>query len=94
MTDPRDPHRDPRLDPAYRDYEPGPDMRAHMQADARNTTWGWIAGIVAAIFIVAIVYGFSNRTTMTATETSPPAATTGAAPATPSPPPPAAPNAR
>ena len=88
MTDPRDQYRDPRMDAPYRDYEPGLDTRAPMRdAEARNTAWGWIAGVIAAIFIVAIVYGFSNNSSTTATNTSErPAETTGAAPARPAPP--------
>lgn len=82
MTDPRDLYRDPRLsdmDPRYRD-EPGVDTRSpsRAEAEARNTMWGWVAGIIAAIFIVAIVYGFANNNQMTAT-TNNPAATTGSA---------------
>lgn len=82
MTDPRDLYRDPRLsdvDPRYRD-DPGMDTRSpsRAEAEARNTMWGWVAGIIAAIFIVAIVYGFANNNPMTAT-TNNPAATTGSA---------------
>ena len=92
MTDPRDPYRDPRLDEPRLDSrfdEPGMDTRipsGHAEG-SWNATWGWVAGILAAIFIVAIVYGFANNRSTTASNTgSPPAATTGAAPSIPAPP--------
>lgn len=84
MTDPRDYSRDPRLnevDPRYRD-DPGVESRspARAEAEARNTMWGWVAGIIAAIFIVAIVYGFANNNgTTTATNTPNQPAATGSA---------------
>ncbi len=91
MTDPRNFQRDPRLDdPRYREMDdPGVDTRRPSRADAaaQNAIWGWVTGIVAVIFIIAIVYGFSNQPTNTATNTAtPPATTTGSGTAMPTPP--------
>lgn len=88
MTDYRDPNS--RLDLDRRD-----DMRSS------NSMWGWIAGAVFLVLVLAVIFGLGGNDSRTATNTSsPPAATTGsggsspAAPARPATPAPANPAAR
>ena len=91
MTDFRDPNlRDPTFrDPSFRD----PASRFEMdRRDAMNSnsTWGWIAGGVFLVLVLAVIFGLGGNDTRTAgTMTSPPAATTGsgstAPPAAPAP---------
>lgn len=66
MTDYRDPNS--RLDP---------DRRADMRSS--SSMWGWIAGAVFLVLVLAVIFGLGgndNRTAGTNTG-SPPAATTG-----------------
>lgn len=87
MIDPRDGTRDPRLsnpggpgdDPVLgkRHGDPAGDPAARRGG---GTMWAWLAGIAAAVFIIAIVYGFSNRgSDDVAFDRNGPAATTGSA---------------
>jgi hypothetical protein len=60
------------------------DFDRRMELDRRMgspTPWGWIAGAVFIIVILALVFTSSETTRTTSTETSPPA-TTGQAPRT------------
>jgi hypothetical protein len=93
MTDFRDPNT--RLD---MDRRLDVDARADMKSS--NTMWGWIAGAVFLVLVLAVIFGLGGSDERAATNTgSPPAATTGAAgnppattPARPNMPAPASPN--
>lgn len=76
MTDPRDYRRDPPADDPRRNMQGG-FREDNMLADSRTgvSMWAWIAGIVAAVFIVAIIYGFTNRDSQMAGGNVPPATT-------------------
>lgn len=85
MTDPRDYRHDPyRTDP--RPSEPRNDLRGGYRDDggavsnarAGNSIWSWLAGIAAAIFIIAVIYGFTNRDTQTTIDSNAPPARTDA----------------
>ncbi|MGZ8331508.1 MAG: hypothetical protein ACXW3G_07655 [Rhodoplanes sp.] len=85
MTDPRDYRHDPyRTDP--RPSEPRNDLRGGYRDDdvavsnARtgSSIWAWLAGIAAVVFIIAIIYGFTNRDTQTAIDNNVPPARTDA----------------
>ena len=73
MTDYRDPNN--RLDPAYRD----PTGRLDMDRDARssNAMWGWIAGAVFLVLVLAVIFGLGGNDRTASNTSSPPAATTG-----------------
>ncbi|MGZ8388513.1 MAG: hypothetical protein ACXW3R_10125, partial [Rhodoplanes sp.] len=79
MTDPRDYH-DPRLSEPRNDLRRGyrDDGGAVSNARAGNSIWSWLAGIAAAVFIIAIIYGYTNRDTQTAIDSYAPPARTGA----------------
>jgi hypothetical protein len=79
MSNPRDPYVDP-LEPRT------DDLRRPARGSRTSTSaWGWIVGIVAVIFIVAIVYGVSRDNSSIANNGSP-TVTTGSAPLSPPPP--------
>jgi len=79
MTDHRDPHEE-RLD------EFGVDTRAHKRP-AGNSTRIWLIGSLAAISLIAVMYGYGQYTATSAFRTaSSQVETTGAA-STPAPPP-------
>jgi hypothetical protein len=71
--DPLDPATDPR-DPAA-----VPGRRSEMRT--ANSGWGWIAGPVFVIIVLALIFGFGESGNRSASPTGNwPAATTGAAP--------------
>ncbi len=72
MTDPRDFDRRLDLDPR------GMDMEHRMGSP---TPWGWIAGAVFIVVLLALVFT-SNESTRVAREDANPPATTGMAPKT------------
>ncbi|CAL8980777.1 hypothetical protein RHODGE_RHODGE_01915 [Rhodoplanes serenus] len=82
MAEPRDFERDARFDdprgiqnPAFADRTTEPPM-----PDGRrgSSMWAWLAGAVAAVFIIAIVYGVSSKNPNdVAYDRNAPAATTG-----------------
>lgn len=83
MTDPQDGTRDLRLsdprgihNPAFADRNTDPMEDAPARRDG-SSLWAWLAGIVAAVFIIAIVYGFSTSSNEVAFDRNAPAATTG-----------------
>lgn len=83
----------------YRDPNSRMDMDRRAEMSSSNTMWGWIAGAVFLVLVLAVIFGLGGNDSRTATDTaSPPAATTGsggsspAAPARPSTPPPASPS--
>jgi hypothetical protein len=77
VTNPRR-YRDPRS--SDQRFDTLGDARARMPAmEPWNATWGWIAGALAAVFVMAVAYGAANKSSTTASfEVYPPAATTGA----------------
>lgn len=87
MTDPQDGTRnlrqsDPRgiHNPAFADRNTDPTLDPMTDPAARrggSSMWAWLAGIVAAVFIIAIVYGFSTTSNEVAFDRNAPAATTG-----------------
>ena len=60
---------------------------------ASPTPWGWIAGAVFVVIVLALIFTSGSNGTRTAQDTSPPA-TTGMAPRTAPPPAPTAPPAQ
>lgn len=70
---------DPNLDPRRTDPNRGMDYRP---VDRGVGAGAWVAGVLALILVVGAIFYMVNRSgdTTTATNTSPPAATTGAAP--------------
>lgn len=82
MNDPQDGSRDPRLsdprgihNPAFADRTADPSVPG---ARRSGSMWAWLAGIVAAVFIIAIVYGMTDRNGSELTmDRNAPAATTG-----------------
>jgi hypothetical protein len=74
MTDPRNDRVEPQLNKPRAGFR-----EDDVAANSRTGTsmWAWIAGLVAAIFLVAIIYGFANRDTETAGGGSVPPATSG-----------------
>jgi hypothetical protein len=71
MSDYRDPNQLP--DPS--------ELRRRAQAEGYGATWGWIAGAVFIVLVLAVIYGASGDGTPTATQrTTSPATTTGQAP--------------
>ena len=81
MTDPRD--FDRRMDMGRTDLG-RTDLENPLEMDHRmgaSTPWGWIAGAVFMIVMVALVFASSERTRTANNEGSPPAATTTAPPA-------------
>lgn len=86
MTDPRDFGR--RMDMGQADLGRTDlgrtDMDGPLEMDHRMgapTPWGWIAGAVFVIVMLALVFAGSERTRTANNEGSPPAATTTAPPA-------------
>jgi hypothetical protein len=89
MNDPQHGTRDPRLsdfrgsrDPAVAERNLDPiNLDPMEEAPVRrggSAVWAWLAGFVAAAFIVAIVYGFGNPGAKdVALDRNAPAATTG-----------------
>lgn len=88
MADPRDFNRDPRLNPRDNpahgmrgDHSVGGDGADTVAPGSRrpgSSMWAWFAGFVAAVFIIAIVWGFSTKNpTQTMLDRNRPAATTG-----------------
>jgi hypothetical protein len=81
MTDPRD--FDRRMDMGRADLG-RTDMDGLLEMEHRMgapTPWGWIAGAVFVIVMLALVFAGSERTRTANNEGSPPAATTTAPPA-------------
>ncbi|MDC7788097.1 hypothetical protein PQJ75_27770 [Rhodoplanes sp. TEM] len=82
MSDPQDGTRDPRLsdprgihNPAFADRNADPSVPGSRRS---GSMWAWLAGIVAAVFIIAIVYGMTDRNANEVTmDRNAPAATTG-----------------
>jgi hypothetical protein len=77
MTDFRDPnYRDStgRMDPTSR-----MDMDRRAEMGSSSSMWGWIAGAVFLVLVLAVIFGLGGNDSRTAgTNTgSPPAATTG-----------------
>lgn len=82
MNDPQDGMRDPRLSDPRGIHNPAlADRSVDAPAAVRKSsasTWAWLAGIVAAVFIIAIVWGMSDRNGNEMTmDRNAPAATTG-----------------
>jgi hypothetical protein len=79
MTDYRNPN-----DPFYRDERR--DLRHDPDAGSYNATWGWIAGALFLVVILAIAFGVGREPTQTASnELKPPAPVQMLSPAAPSP---------
>jgi hypothetical protein len=80
MTDPRDYRHDPRPSEPRNDLRGGYRENDVSASDSRTGTsiWSWLAGIAAAIFIIAVIYGFTNRDTQTAIDSNAPPARTDA----------------
>ncbi len=80
MTDPRDYRNDPRLSEPHNDLRGGSrdDDVAVPNTRTGTSIWSWLAGIAAAVFIIAIIYGYTNRDTQTAIDSNAPPARTGA----------------
>lgn len=79
MTDPRDYH-DPRLSEPRNDLRGGyrdDDVAVH-NTRTGTSIWSWLAGVAAAVFIIAIIYGYTNRDPQTAIDSNAPPARTGA----------------
>ncbi|RAI45138.1 hypothetical protein [Rhodoplanes roseus] len=82
MSDPQDGIRDPRLsdnrgihNPSFAERNADPSIPG---ARRSGSMWAWLAGIVAAVFIIAIVYGMSSRNASdVAFDRNAPSATTG-----------------
>jgi len=75
MSDYRDPN-----DPMYRNmgYEPA--------ERGTGTSWGWIAGAVFLVIVLALAFGVGHEPTRVASNhASPPPQTSGPAPGTPAP---------
>lgn len=68
MMDPRDDRSDPRLT-GPRDALSRRRLRncdqAALEAWPGHSMWAWAASIAAAVFIIAIAYGFANQRTQT-----------------------------
>jgi hypothetical protein len=81
MTDPRDYRSNPRLTEPRNDLRGGFHANDVAASNARtgSSVWAWLAGIAAVMFIIAIVYGFTNRDAQTALDRNAPRATTGSA---------------
>ena len=85
MTDPRD--FDRRMDMRHMDMG-GMDRPLEMEHRMGSPTpWGWIAGAVFVIVMLALVFTSSETTRTANNDASPPAATTTAPPAITVPPP-------
>ncbi len=80
MTDPRDYRNDPRLSEPSNDLRGRHPVKDGAVPNTRTGTsiWSWLAGIAAAVLIIAIIYGFTNRDTQTAVDSNVPPARTGA----------------
>ncbi|NVO16544.1 MAG: hypothetical protein HXX10_21155 [Rhodoplanes sp.] len=84
MSDPQDASRDPRpsdsrpvRNPSFADRNLDP-MEDAPARRGGSPIWAWLAGIAAAVFIIAIVYGFSDIGAKdVAFDRNAPAATTG-----------------
>jgi hypothetical protein len=78
MSDPRDPlnprnpdpYGRPQSDPIYRERATGP-----------SAMWGWIAGAVVIVLVLAFVFGMQNTSDTASDTTVTPPVTTGQAPA-------------
>jgi hypothetical protein len=68
MSDPRDPNY-----PYQRHYE-------DVSARSTNAIWGWIAGLVFLVIILALIFGPNWSNSPNQTAGNPPAQTTGSAP--------------
>ncbi|MFD2181100.1 hypothetical protein [Rhodoplanes azumiensis] len=82
MSDPQDGMRDSRLGDPHGIHDPAfADRTVDAPAGARKSSasmWAWLAGIVAAVFIIAIVWGMTDRNGSQLTmDRNAPAATTG-----------------
>lgn len=68
MMDPRDDRSDPRLT-GPRDALSRRHLRnsgqAALEARPGHSMWAWAASVAAAVFIIAIAYGFANQRTQT-----------------------------
>src|SRR5690606_19880054 len=62
----------------YRDPNSRLDMDRHSDVRSSNAMWGWIAGAVFLVLVLAVIFGLGGSDQQSATDTgSPPAATTG-----------------
>ncbi|MFL9824775.1 hypothetical protein [Rhodoplanes sp. SY1] len=81
MSDPQDGMRDPRLSDPRGIHNPAfADRRVDAPESTRKSgtsMWAWLAGIVAAVFIIAIVWGMTDRSDNVALDRNGPAVTTG-----------------
>jgi hypothetical protein len=75
-------YRNPN-DPFYRDEQVNRDMSVDTRS--YNATWGWIAGALFLVVILAIAFGIGHEPTMTASNDTVPPASTRMAPPTTSP---------
>ena len=67
-------HADPLTD---RLREPDELRRLNLELDSRGgTTWPWIAGIIAAIVVVTLVYGYTRKISTTVSTPLPPSSST------------------
>jgi len=76
-------YRNPN-DPFYRD-ELNRDLAVESSTRTSNATWGWIAGALFLVVILAIAFGIGHEPTMTASNDMAPPASTQMAPPTSSP---------
>jgi len=74
MSDYRDPN-----EPLWRGAEYEPATRGN------DISWGWIAGVLAIVVVVAIAFGIGHGPTQTASNDTSPAASQAPPPATPHP---------
>ena len=81
MSDYRNSEFDPRNDPPRREPAYDPDARV------MNATWGWIAGAVFIVVVLAVAFGIGHEpnTQSASNNVTPPAATRMAPPVTPAP---------
>ncbi len=68
-----------------RDFDRRMDMERRMEMERRmvptsNATWGWIAGGVFILVVLALVFNSGDGTRTASTDVSNPPATTGTAP--------------
>lgn len=62
----------------YRDPNTRLDVERRADSRSSNAMWGWIAGAVFLVLVLAVIFGLGGSDNQTATNTgSPPAATTG-----------------
>jgi hypothetical protein len=64
-------------DPNYRDPNSRMDMDRRTDMGSSSSMWGWIAGAVFLVLVLAVIFGLGGNDTRTAGTGSSPAATTG-----------------